>query len=633
MAAPDTARDGLSAEELQDERFIAALCRNARLQNEEIHKKRKQLRKEIRAIEEQSDALEGRYWQEYQVRLANIAEANSRWSTRKWASAFGANEKQIADALAKRQEKLREEARLKQEELATLDGEFWGAWRKHVDFMRGLTPLPLSAGSTPAATLPGVAPHYTDSQVSSALPATHSNGDNSQGKSTMHLTNTQKSVSGKFSAASQFLSKLSTTATKPASQGLTGDAMQPAQTASPLTAPTPISYASSPDPNIPATSSKRGRRLRSSTAAASPAPAEKKNSQKTPSSGSSALPLTPKSTFAAIPGQVESSQELADNAQSANQHEAAAAGSSQPNKTSAAADPAKASPLSLPKLITPQTQDGDFVGVTDPVVGEIYKGFYKDANYQGWWMCTPLPWDAWEREIGIKYSFQQADLFKDLPDCYTTDRVRAKAKGRKMKSIITGWKKGFEAGGPRARDRVFPVLFFDDVPGEPGNFKFPDSPEKIFTFNKRALNALPAEWVAAADLRLPGADVGSPVRGRETAVRFRERVRARRALQAKKTLGTPKKARTGPSALASSPLEASSVVDLSSAAEDTSREDIEMADAESLSGATAVDDTAGQPDVWGTPKASPTAKTLPTEKTTSNGSAKGWRCVVLGQEP
>lgn len=621
MAAPDTARDGLSAEELQDERFIAALCRNARLQNEEIHKKRKLLRKEIRAIEERSDALEGRYWQEYQVRLANIAEVNSRWSTRKWASAFGANEKQIADALAKRQDKLREEARLKREELATLDAEFWGAWRKHVDFMRGLTPLPLSSGSTPTATLPGVAPQYTDKQAGS------------KGKSTMHSTNTQKqNVSGKSSAASQSLPKMSTTATKAASQGLMGDAVQPAQLVSPLAAPTPVSYASSPDPNAFTAINKQGHRLRSSTAAASPAPAEKKNGQTSVSSGPSALPLTPKSALAAIQDQAESAQEPADNAQSANQHKAAAAGS-QSNEASAAADPAKASPLSLPKLITPQNQDGDFVGVTDPVVGEIYKGFYKDANYQGWWMCTPLPWDAWEREIGIRYSFQQADLFKDLPDCYTTDRVRAKAKGRKMKSIITGWKKGFEAGGARARERVFPVLFFDDVPGEPGNFKFPDSPEKIFTFNKRALNALPAEWVAAADLRLPGADVDSPVRGRETAERFRERVRARRALQAKKTLGTPKKARTGPSALASSPLEASSVMDLSSPVEDTSREDIEMADAESLSGATAVDDTAGQPDVWGTPKASPTAKTLPTEKTTSNGSAKGWRCVVLGQEP
>lgn len=616
MAAPDPGQSSLSTEELQDERFIAALCRNARLHNEEIHKKRKQLRKEIRAIEERSDALEGRYWQEYQIRLAHIAEANSRWSTRKWASAFGANEKEIADALAKRQDKFREEARLKREDLATLDAEFWGAWRKHVDFMRGLTPLPLSSGSTPTAALPGVSPQYTDNQAGS------------KGKSTIQSINTQKqNLSGKSSAASQSLSKMPTTATKAASQGLMSDAVQPAQLASPFAAPTPLSYASSPDPNAFTAINKQGHRLRSSTAAASPAPAEENNNQKT-----LAMPLTPKSAFAAIQGQGESAQEPADNVQSAKQHEAAAAGS-QSNEASAAAEPAKASPLSLPKLITPQNQDGDFVGVTDPVVGEIYKGFYKDANYQGWWMCTPLPWDAWEREIGIKYSFQQADLFKDLPDCYTTDRVRARGRGRKMKSIITGWKKGFEAGGPRARERVFPVLFFDDVPGEPGNFKFPDSPEKIFTFNKRALNALPAEWVAAADLRLPGADVDSPVRGRETAERFRERVRARRALQAKKMSSTPKKTRTGPSALSSSPLEASSVMDFSSAVEDTSREDIEMADAESLSGATAVDDTAGQPDLWGTPKASPTAKTLPTEKTASNGSAKGWRCVVLGQEP
>lgn len=317
---------------------------------------------------------------------------------------------------------------------------------------------------------------------------------------------------------------------------------------------------------------------------------------------------------------------------------------------SAAVNPVKPTPPALPKLITPQDQDAGFVGVVNPVVGEIYQGFYKDEQYQGWWMCTPLPWEAWEREIGINYSFHQADLFKDLPGCYTTDRVRAKPKSRKMKTVITGWKKGFEAGGPRARERVFPVLFFDDVPGEPGNFKFPDSPDKVFSFSKQTLRALPAEWIAAANLRLPGVDVGHPVQGRDTAERFRERVRARRALQAKKNFGTPKKARSGiPSSVEVSPLtEASSVMDRSSAMEDTTREDIEMADAESLSGATAVDDTPGQPFPSEALKTPPTAKislkgtpgqpdlvkaemTDSTGMTPSSNASKDWRSVVLGE--
>lgn len=639
MAAPDPEHAGLSAEELEDERFIAALCRNARLQNEEIHKTRKRLRKEIRELNERSDALEARYWQEYQIRLANIADANSKWSTRKWASAFGANEKQLADALAKRQDQLREEVRVKQERLTAVESMFWGAWRKHIDFMSGLTPLPPSSGSKPASKVPGVAPQPTDNQASSSSSASHSNGDKDLHDSDWIMNTAKHSVSGNSSATSQPLPNMPTATVMAsnaqgnnpsASQGLTNVAMLSAQSVSPLAGPTPLSYVSSPDPNISATVSNQRRRSRISY----PASAQQDNGQKTGFSAPSPLSLTPMSGVTGAESQGESLQEPADNAQSARPRRATAA-ASRSTRTSAAAHLAKPSPLSLPKLITPETQDNGFVGVTDPVVGEIYQGFYKDENYQGWWMCTVLPWEAWEREIGIRYSFQQADLFKDLPECYTTDRVRAKARGRKMKPVITGWRKGFEAGGPRATERVFPVLFFDDVPGEPGNFKFPDSPEKVFAFNKQALRALPAEWVSAADLRLPGADVGRPVRGRDTAERFRERVRARRALQAKKKLGTPKRRADDGSSSAvqpSSPLEErSSVVDLRSPVEDaTAREDTEMADAESLSGATAVDDAAGQPDVWEAAKASPTAKTPVAEKTKPSGSDKGWRSVVLG---
>ncbi|KAG6368896.1 hypothetical protein INS49_003114 [Diaporthe citri] len=218
MATPDPAHDGLSAEELRDERYIAAVCRTARLRNAEISKKRERLRREVLGIQQRFHGLEARYWHDYQARLAKIAEDNPKWSTRKWISAFGENEKQLAEALVKRQDKLREENRLKQEELATADSEFWSAWSKHVDFMRGLTPrtpLPPSSGSTPAAKVPGVAPRPADNQASSALPATHSSGNHGPHGSAMQSANGQKqNVSGKSSAASQSLPKMSTTARK-----------------------------------------------------------------------------------------------------------------------------------------------------------------------------------------------------------------------------------------------------------------------------------------------------------------------------------------------------------------------------------------------------------------------------------
>lgn len=665
MAAPaDPARDRLSPEEIQDERLIAAACRNARLRNEEISKKREQLRTEIRDIQQRSYTIEARYWGEYQNRLREIHEANSKWSTRKWIRAFAENEKTLLQAVAKRQDKLREEERLKQEELAAVDREFWAAWGRDVEHMGGLSPLPPSSGSTPAATEPIAAPQPAYSQASKALPATHSSSNGRPSLSKVYSAKVQKQrVTRSSVPTGPSPLKKSTTAMKavnaqrhslgsPASRALKAAAMARAQGTSPSAATTPSPHMSSPDPSISATSSVQRRRPRSSSAAASP---------RERSEGSSSAPasrsLSPKSAITSVESQGEPSREPADSlsAQPAKPQNTAAA-ETQPLETPAAGDPAEPFQSSDLELTTPQGQDGDFAGVTDPVVGEIYQGFYKDAKYQGWWMCTPLPWDSWEREIGIKYSTQQANLFKDLPDCYTTDRVRAKARGRKMKSVITGWKKGFEADGPRARERVFPVLFFDDVPGEPGNFKFPDSPAKTFAFNKRALSALPAEWVAAADLRMPGADVGRPVRGRETAERFRERVQGWRALRAEKKLATPnKKSRTSSSAEASSPVEAKPLVeassavdmsstaeatpavDLSSAVEEATRDDIEMADAESLSGATAVDDApAGQPDVVEGSKAppttptAPTAKTPPAKNTTQNESPNAWRSVVFG---
>jgi hypothetical protein len=182
-----------------------------------------------------------------------------------------------------------------------------------------------------------------------------------------------------------------------------------------------------------------------------------------------------------------------------------------------------------------------FTGVVDAIPGEIYQAYYKDGRYEGWWMCTPLPWNAWEAQIGIRFSLEQASLFSDLPGCYKTDWVRAdknkkKARGkgsRRMKLVITGWENGFELGGPQETERVFPVLFFDDKPGEPGNFTF-RGPEKPFTFSQKARRALPVEWVAAANLRLPGADVGSPVAGRETATRFKERLRGLKEMHARR---------------------------------------------------------------------------------------------------
>jgi hypothetical protein len=242
-------------------------------------------------------------------------------------------------------------------------------------------------------------------------------------------------------------------------------------------------------------------------------------------------------------------------------------------------------------------------------------------------------------------------MWRDLPeDQYVVDRVRAKVGRRRAKNVITGWKGEYQAGGSKMKERIVPVLLFDDVEGEPGNFQFPADPKKPFTFSRNALKALPTEWIAAKNLRMHGVDVGSPVGGRDTAQRFRERILARKALREKKMLGTPKNSRavgSCGSAVASSLMEGSSAMEASSLVEeasrdDTSRDDTEMADAESLSGATTVEgETAGQPDVLETPKtlaakAITTIKSSPTTKASSaaepgqSNSGKWWRSVIFG---
>lgn len=545
MAAPDPGHDGPSTALDQHDQFLAVLCRRARLENEEIHKNREQLREEIDRALAHALEIEDRYWSGYHKRVANISKANQTGSTSSWARAFGETEGEIVKDKEAEQAKYHEIAMLKQNELVAVNREFWGSWRRHLDVMRGLSPLPLSSGSTSAAMMPKPLP-----QLLPKLSTTATEAMNAQNQS---LTKTTR--------------------------GLKGSAMQPIKSATPLTIPSPASLVSSPDPSIPASASVRPRHSsRKSMSTASPG----KPDAPTPKSP------TPKNALAAIRIPQEAPEEPSDSAQPAERHTAAAA---EPEHKASfiPINFATLSPQAATKHAAPQSQDDGFNGVTDPKVGEIYKMYYEDSNCKGWWMCTLLPFKAWEREIGINYSFEKASLWDDWPENqYKVDRVPVRPKSRKTKKVITGFKDDFKDGGSKVRQRIFPVFMFDDDEGEPGNLKFPDSPEKPYTFPKRALKALPAEWVAAANLRPLNFDVG-PVGGRETAGRFLDRLRARRELREKK--GTPR--------------------------DNSFREDTEMADLDSLSGATAVDsDTAGQPDGFA--------------KTAQSGSEKEWRNVVLG---
>jgi hypothetical protein len=102
-----------------------------------------------------------------------------------------------------------------------------------------------------------------------------------------------------------------------------------------------------------------------------------------------------------------------------------------------------------------------FDGITDPVVGGLYLGFWRSrsAKYQtGWYPVVVLPTGDFE-PVGMRGKIADTDLVKHIPVCYKSEK----------KSIL-GWAGGYEDGGPFITKRKFPVMWFEDgqvfPPGE-----------------------------------------------------------------------------------------------------------------------------------------------------------------------
>lgn len=446
--------------------FIAATLRDARRRMKEINKKRQRLQTEIsQQPSEQGPCLEGQYWQKSQARLEKVMNDDPSASIRVWGRRFALDEKQfLDDVLAQRSlDAVHEQhASIEQEELMAADREFWGIWRKQLDFLGDLPPQAVAddIAGQPQATNTGSAvtsPAATKKRKISAQPGS---------RPVLTLATPASEASDAHGHS------LSPTTT----QTLMSIATQPPRSPGPFGAPSPISLASSPDPTIPPSGvfSKpqypASKRRKTTAAAAEP---------------------NLKSAFTPINSPLPSPQPLPSQQQQAS--------------------PATKS----------NQQDSDFQGVTDLVVGETYQAYYKDANQEGWWMCTPMPWDDWEGEIGIDMDFTRADMWRDIP------KQQYKAgKGRRKKAIL-GWKGQYQDGGNKVTQRIFPVLFFDDEEGAPGNLQFP-SLDETYVFPEKAMEALPVEWVAAKNVKVAGGDIRE-VHGAVAARRFRDRFLARKA--------------------------------------------------------------------------------------------------------
>ncbi|KAH7013158.1 hypothetical protein EDB80DRAFT_709432 [Ilyonectria destructans] len=119
---------------------------------------------------------------------------------------------------------------------------------------------------------------------------------------------------------------------------------------------------------------------------------------------------------------------------------------------------------------------GEFVGVVDPVPGEIYLGYYNQ-----WYAVLVLPSVAVEGAVytGLPGTIQDKDMdfMDDVPQCFVLDPQTGALK----------WQKGYEDGGKSVTERQFPTVFFDVA-----DFS-----------NKNSIAWLPAKDLRAMDVHGP----------------------------------------------------------------------------------------------------------------------------------
>lgn len=178
-----------------------------------------------------------------------------------------------------------------------------------------------------------------------------------------------------------------------------------------------------------------------------------------------------------------------------------------------------------------------FQGVANAVPRRFYQAYYPSSgNDEGWYMGYTLPWDGdqWSEDIALQFSMRQIDLKTDWPKCYIpeTTEVRKEDEDGNIvtDTIITGikgWAPGFEDGGPHVKERVFLFLYLDDAQRSSAKLRVPKKAGMKIKFTKAEIASgnVPIDWAPAAYLRPVGADVGSIVKGRQTARKFEQMLR------------------------------------------------------------------------------------------------------------
>lgn len=123
-------------------------------------------------------------------------------------------------------------------------------------------------------------------------------------------------------------------------------------------------------------------------------------------------------------------------------------------------------------------------GITDAVVGEVYRAYWKPSK--SWYAAVVLPIGKFE-SVTLRGSILETGLVKHIPVCYRSDS-RTKA--------IMGWAQDYQNGGPKVKNRKFPVMYFDEgleIPSK-GELTIPD---------KNLLSWVSAKNLMSLDLQDP----------------------------------------------------------------------------------------------------------------------------------
>lgn len=453
-----------------DESSVTATCRNARLEINELAMIRKNLSDRVRVLRENLKKAEDDYWSQYHLRLNGT---NTGTATRLWVANFATKEGVVAKQTKQNLDVVRGQIRDLEVQLQKADDDFWGKWQ---DVITKLATIP-----KPSQTAP-VAPQSSSAANASGRKPKEDVAHSPQPRPTMMLPTHSPGV----------LSPLAPPAFFPHGP--------------PLATPTTNEVDDIPDSDPPVVGSEPPQQV-SKVTLKSTAQSERvpQSDDNVASTGVQHGSIAEEQVSSGVPSQ--SLPKIDDNTAPTEDYSIA----------------------STETHYEPAAENPPFLGVTRPVVGHIYKAYYKHDDQEGWWMCTVLPTlpahetDAWKYKVGITFPSASLDLWHDAPECYTTTIQTKRKNGRSSRKhhVVTGWKPGYEDGGPLETQRSFPVLFFEDRRNIKGRFIVRMPPYNLH-FKPEAW-----DWVEAKNLRPAQTDVG-PVYGETTASLFRQRLEALR---------------------------------------------------------------------------------------------------------